>query len=217
MRHQRAAAGWSSRRGAAAAADRTSWVASKPARVRLFNRSTRSGIEGSAVALGLLWQEVAAIAGLRRCPRRVACRVANARLGPVRPRCLAGDHTSIDVRAGCPVGLPVWLPTLRSHKSGQIVRGYPPPSGPSMRLRERVLVVPLVPAGAAVSPAHDCFFPNSAQQPFVAFLRWPGRIWMKPNVLNSAVVAVLRCCTDHLVRRSREGVRGPSNWVRVTV
>ena len=27
-------------------------------------------------------------------------------------------------------------------------------------------------------------------------LRRPRRIWMKPNVLGSAVVAVLRCCTD---------------------
>ena len=52
MRHQRAAAGWSSGRGPAAAADRTSWVASKPARVRLLNLSSSSGRNGSAVALG---------------------------------------------------------------------------------------------------------------------------------------------------------------------
>ena len=52
MRHQRAAAGWSSGRGPAAAADRTRWVASKPARVRLVNLSSSSGRNGSAVALG---------------------------------------------------------------------------------------------------------------------------------------------------------------------
>ena len=52
IRHQRAAAGWSSGRGPAAAADRTSWVASKPARVRLLNLSSSSGRNGSAVALG---------------------------------------------------------------------------------------------------------------------------------------------------------------------
>ena len=52
MRHQRAAAGWSSGRGPAAAADRTSRVASKPARVRLLNLSVSSGRNGSAVALG---------------------------------------------------------------------------------------------------------------------------------------------------------------------
>ena len=52
MRHQRAAAGWSSGRGPAAAADRTSRVASKPARVRLVNLSSSSGRNGSAVALG---------------------------------------------------------------------------------------------------------------------------------------------------------------------
>ena len=51
MRHQRAAAGWSSGRGPAAAADRTRRVASKPARVRLFNLSSSSGRNGSAVAL----------------------------------------------------------------------------------------------------------------------------------------------------------------------
>src|SRR5215207_10103871 len=39
IRHQRAAAGWSSGSGPAAAADRTSWVASKPDRVRLLNLS----------------------------------------------------------------------------------------------------------------------------------------------------------------------------------
>jgi hypothetical protein len=52
MRHQRAAAGWSSGSGPAAAADRTRWVASKPARVRLLNLSVSSGRNGSAMALG---------------------------------------------------------------------------------------------------------------------------------------------------------------------
>src|SRR5215204_5036284 len=47
-----AAAGGSSGRGPAASADRTRRVASKPARVMLFNLSTSSGIKVSAVALG---------------------------------------------------------------------------------------------------------------------------------------------------------------------
>jgi hypothetical protein len=84
-------------------------------------------------------------------------------LGPCAPDAWPVTARPSICGAGRPVGLPEWPPTLRSHKSGQMVRGYPPPSGPSMRLRERVLVVPLVPAGAAVSPAHDCYFPNSAQ------------------------------------------------------
>ena len=62
IRHQRAAAGWSSGRGPAAAADRTSWVASKPARVRLLNLSSSSGRNGSAVALG-----AAAASSRRHC------------------------------------------------------------------------------------------------------------------------------------------------------
>jgi hypothetical protein len=52
MRHQSAAAGWSSGRGPAAAANRTRSVASKPARVRLLSLSSSSGRNGSAVALG---------------------------------------------------------------------------------------------------------------------------------------------------------------------
>ena len=40
-------------------------------------------------------------------------------------------------------------------------------------------------------------------------LRWPARIWMKPNVLDRAVVAVLRCCTDLRVRRFGQTVRAP--------
>jgi hypothetical protein len=44
--------------------------------------------------------------------------------------------------------------------------------------------------------------------------RWSGRIWMKPNATNSAVVAVLRCCTDRLVRRPCCSVRrGPRAWM----
>lgn len=50
------------------------------------------------------------------------------------------------------------------------------------------------------------FVPNSAQSPLLAFSRWPGRIWMKPNVLDGAIVAVLRCCTDLLIRRSGPGL-----------
>jgi hypothetical protein len=42
MRHHRAAAGWSSASGPAAAADRSRCVASKPARVRLFGLSSSS-------------------------------------------------------------------------------------------------------------------------------------------------------------------------------
>ena len=52
MRHQRAAAEWSSGSGPAAAADRRRCVASKPARVRLLNLSSSSGRNGSAVTLG---------------------------------------------------------------------------------------------------------------------------------------------------------------------
>ena len=52
MRHHRAAAGWSSGRGPAAAADRTSRVASKPAQVRLLNLSVSCGRNGSEVVLG---------------------------------------------------------------------------------------------------------------------------------------------------------------------
>ena len=52
MRHQRAAAGWSSGSGPAAAADRTSWVVSKPARERLLSLSLRAGRNGSAVTPG---------------------------------------------------------------------------------------------------------------------------------------------------------------------
>ena len=52
MRHHRAAAGWSSGRGPAAAADRRRWVAWKPARLRLVSLSSSSGRNGSAVALG---------------------------------------------------------------------------------------------------------------------------------------------------------------------
>jgi hypothetical protein len=40
-------------------------------------------------------------------------------------------------------------------------------------------------------------------------LRWPARIWMKPNVLDRAVVAVLRCCTDLRVRRFGQTLRAP--------
>jgi hypothetical protein len=44
-------------------------------------------------------------------------------------------------------------------------------------------------------------------------LRWPGRIWMKPNALDSAVVAVLCCCTDRLIPRRRWSIhRGPRAW-----
>jgi hypothetical protein len=42
----------------------------------------------------------------------------------------------------------------------------------------------------------DLFVPNSASGRLLPCLRWPGRVWMKLNVLNNAVVAVLRCCTD---------------------
>jgi len=52
MRHQRAAAGWSSGRGPAAAADRTSRAASKPAPVTLVNLPSSSGRNGSAVTPG---------------------------------------------------------------------------------------------------------------------------------------------------------------------
>ena len=55
-------------------------------------------------------------------------------------------------------------PDLLIRRSGQIVRGHPPPSGPSVKPREMVRVVALVPArvavSVAVSPAHDCFFPK---------------------------------------------------------
>ena len=47
MRHQRAAAGWSSGRGPAAAAVRTTWAASRPARARLRSLSASSGRNGS--------------------------------------------------------------------------------------------------------------------------------------------------------------------------
>ena len=63
MRHQRAAAGWSSGRGPAAAADRTSRVASKPARVRLRQPFLQLGQEWvCGGAGGLRWRAVAAIA-----------------------------------------------------------------------------------------------------------------------------------------------------------
>ena len=52
MRHQSAAAGWSSGRDPAAAADRRRCVASKPARVRLLNLSASSGRNESALVLG---------------------------------------------------------------------------------------------------------------------------------------------------------------------
>jgi hypothetical protein len=52
MRHQRAAAGWSSGRDPTAAADRTRSVASKPARARLLNLPANSGRNGSAIARG---------------------------------------------------------------------------------------------------------------------------------------------------------------------
>jgi hypothetical protein len=38
-------------------------------------------------------------------------------------------------------------------------------------------------------------------------LHWPGLIWMKPNALDSGVVAVLCCCTDRLLRRPGWSVR----------
>ena len=43
-------------------------------------------------------------------------------------------------------------------------------------------------------------------------LRWPARIWMKPNVLDGAPVAVLHCSGGrHLrVRRSGQTFRGPA-------
>jgi hypothetical protein len=48
---------------------------------------------------------------------------------------------------------------------GQIVRAHPPPSGPSVKPREMVRAVALVPArvavSVAVSPTHDCFFPKA--------------------------------------------------------
>jgi hypothetical protein len=75
MRHQRAAAGWSSGRGPPVAADRTSRVASKPARVRLFNLSTSSGIKWSAVALGT--------SGARSCRH---CRAGLTPVGGFRAR-----------------------------------------------------------------------------------------------------------------------------------
>ena len=37
------------------------------------------------------------------------------------------------------------------------------------------------------------------------YLRWPGRIWMKLHLLDSAVVAVLRCCTYLLIRSPGRG------------
>jgi len=53
-------------------------------------------------------------------------------------------------------------------RSGQIVRGHPPTSGPSVKRREMVRAVALVPArvafSVAVSPAHDCFFPNQVRR-----------------------------------------------------
>jgi hypothetical protein len=57
-------------------------------------------------------------------------------------------------------------------RSGQIVRGNPPPSGLSVRLREMVQVVPHVPAGVAVSPDHDCFFPNPGRMTAVDLNAW---------------------------------------------
>src|SRR5215212_4486284 len=104
MRHQRAAAGWSSGRGPAAAANRTSRVASKPARVSLFNLSTSSGIKGPPWRGGLLWQQVAAIAGLRRCQWRVACRIAVARLGGVAELGWPGGSqvAGVDMGGGAP-------------------------------------------------------------------------------------------------------------------
>ena len=81
MRHQRAAAGWSSGSGPAAAADRTSWVVSKPARERLLSLSLRPAGMGLRSLQGLLWRAAAAIADLYGYPGvRVACRVAVARL-----------------------------------------------------------------------------------------------------------------------------------------
>ena len=52
MRHQRAAAGWSSGRGPAPAPDRTTTAASKPAALRLVNLCSSSGRNGSVVTLG---------------------------------------------------------------------------------------------------------------------------------------------------------------------
>ena len=51
-------------------------------------------------------------------------------------------------------------PNLLTRRSGQIVRGHPPQSGPSVKPREMVRTVALVPARVAVSSTHDCLFPN---------------------------------------------------------
>jgi len=73
IRHQRAAAGWSSGSGPAAAADPSRWAASKPDRVRSLSLSSSSGRTGSLVALGLLQRPVAAIPLAYAWPwRRVA-------------------------------------------------------------------------------------------------------------------------------------------------
>ena len=59
-------------------------------------------------------------------------------------------------------------PKLLIRRFGQMVRWHPSPSGPSVRLREMVRVVPLGPAGVAVSPAHDCFFPKHVRWSSIA-------------------------------------------------
>ena len=45
-------------------------------------------------------------------------------------------------------------------RSRQVVRAHPPASGPSVKPREIVRAVALVPTRVAASPAHDFFFPK---------------------------------------------------------
>jgi hypothetical protein len=46
-------------------------------------------------------------------------------------------------------------------RSRQVVRAYPAAAGPSVKPREIVRAVALVPTRVAVSPAHDFFFPEA--------------------------------------------------------
>ena len=106
MRHHRAAAGWSSGRGPAAAADRKSRVASKPARVTLLSLSSSSGRNGSEVALGT------SVASSRRHCRSVLVSAAASRFfellldvsgGPAELEWPGGSQVAgVDLGGGAP-------------------------------------------------------------------------------------------------------------------
>jgi hypothetical protein len=66
-------------------------------------------------------------------------------------------------------------------RSRQVVRAHPPPSGPSVKPREIVRAVALVPTrvavSVAVSPAHDFFFPNQVRRAFGDVIERESSAW----------------------------------------